>query len=79
MKKLIGFILAISVLLIMSAVTVSAEKIDSGTCGENLIWELDDSGILTINGTGDMEDYYFDVHSPWYNNERIKVLYLLKV
>ena len=27
-----------------------------GTCGENLIWELE-NGVLTISGTGDMMDY----------------------
>lgn len=25
---------------------------DSGTCGENLTWALDDNGTLTISGTG---------------------------
>ncbi|MDE6797136.1 MAG: leucine-rich repeat protein [Ruminococcus sp.] len=35
----------------------SSETVKSGTCGENLTWVLDDKGILTISGTGDMEDY----------------------
>ena len=30
----------------------------SGQCGENLTWQLDDGGTLTISGTGDMDDYY---------------------
>lgn len=29
----------------------------SGKCGENLDWTLDDNGVLTISGTGDMYDY----------------------
>lgn len=37
--------------------------IDSGTCGENLTWELTYGGTLTISGTGNMKDYYFD--APW--------------
>ncbi len=36
-----------------------------GTCGENLTWVLDQNGVLTITGTGRMEDY--DTGSaPWY-------------
>ena len=29
----------------------------SGTCGDNLTWTLDDTGTLTISGTGEMDDY----------------------
>lgn len=29
----------------------------SGKCGDNLTWELDGSGLLTISGTGRMYDY----------------------
>lgn len=28
----------------------------SGTCGEDLVWTLDDAGTLTISGTGEMEE-----------------------
>ena len=38
----------------------------SGTCGENLTWTLDESGTLTISGTGDMEDVTFSTNVPWY-------------
>ena len=31
--------------------------VESGTCGENLTWTLDEEGTLTISGTGAMEDY----------------------
>lgn len=34
--------------------------VDSGVCGENLTWTLNDSGVLTINGSGNMFDYTFD-------------------
>ena len=41
----------------------------SGTCGDNLTWTLDNSGTLTISGTGDMDDYTYDetgsCTSPW--------------
>ena len=38
---------------------------DSGSCGENLTWTLED-GVLTISGTGAMMDWtnYWD--TPWY-------------
>ncbi|MGN0479549.1 MAG: leucine-rich repeat protein, partial [Hominenteromicrobium sp.] len=38
----------------------------SGTCGENLTWVLDEDGVLTISGTGRMED--FDIYfAPWHS------------
>lgn len=43
--------------------------IASGTCGENLTWELDNDGVLTISGEGAMDDYEqsYIFSSPWYN------------
>ena len=38
----------------------------TGTCGANLRWTLS-NGTLTISGTGAMEDYYYNVVSPWYD------------
>lgn len=38
----------------------------SGTCGKNLTWSLDvESGVLTISGTGAMEDYGIASSAPW--------------
>ena len=37
----------------------------SGTCGPDLRWSLNSSGILTISGTGDMYDYAKDNYAPW--------------
>ncbi|MBQ3252696.1 MAG: leucine-rich repeat protein, partial [Oscillospiraceae bacterium] len=39
----------------------------SGTCGDNLTWTLDADGVLTISGTGPMDDYvwYSDGETPW--------------
>lgn len=36
----------------------------SGSCGENMTWELDEEGTLTIAGTGMMDDYV-DHQAPW--------------
>ncbi len=51
--------LAFAVTVTASAATVTA----SGTCGENLTWELTDDGTLTISGIGDMTDIYYDISS----------------
>lgn len=37
----------------------------SGTCGENLTWELDCAGVLTISGTGAMSPWKFYSDVPW--------------
>lgn len=47
-----------------------AEETNSGTCGENLTWSLDNDGIFTIRGEGDMED---DV-SQWFELNISKVI-----
>ena len=40
----------------------------SGTCGANVTWELDEEGVLTITGTGDMSDYTdTESNMPWYD------------
>ncbi len=44
-----------------------AAIIDSGTCGENLTWTLDENGKLTISGTGEMEDFGRSNYTPWYS------------
>jgi hypothetical protein len=38
--------------------------VDSGICGDNLTWTLDENGTLTISGTGDMTDYA-KKSAPW--------------
>ena len=44
----------------------------TGVCGENLTWELDYFGNLTIKGTGDMYNYVVSYSenypAPWYND-----------
>lgn len=37
----------------------------SGTCGENLTWAIDESGTMTISGTGDMPEWYGSFEPPW--------------
>ncbi len=53
--------------------TQAAEEIASGTCGENLTWVLDDTGVLTISGTGEMVDYDFST-IPWADSDVVSVI-----
>ena len=64
MKKLLvfalSFLLAVGVLP-LTALTAHAVIVDSGVCGaegdgSNLIWTLDDAGMLTISGKGEMKE-----------------------
>ena len=67
MKKVILPLLLALVLLFCSALAESSEGIGatSGTCGENLTWSLDEDGVLTISGAGDMADYTDSAPTPW--------------
>ena len=38
-----------------------AAVISNGEYGENIYWELEDTGVLTISGTGEMPDLAFAV------------------
>jgi hypothetical protein len=42
----------------------------TGTCGENINWTLNESGKLTISGTGEMYDYTTDSEVPWFEFQR---------
>ena len=39
----------------------------SGSCGDNVHWVLDDGGILTVSGTGPMDDYWDWNLTPWFS------------
>ena len=59
-KKTLSLILAL--LMVFSLLPVSAlaaNTVQSGSCGDNMTWKLDDAGVLTITGTGEMTE------SPW--------------
>ena len=58
---------------IQNSIQVSAEEVStatSGTCGDNLTWELDGEGTFTISGSGEMKDY--EVVSPFCGRTDIK-------
>ena len=68
-RKVIGMLLVFCMCVsLLAGVTVPASAATSGTCGTNLTWNLDGNGVLTISGTGAMEDYEFYSAVPWCNN-----------
>ncbi len=76
MKKRLIWILAAAMLFAcLFAVHVSAgTTVTEGTCGadgDNLIWTLDNSGVLTIRGTGAMAAYTGTSSVPWYSYSNI--------
>ena len=66
-NKLLSFGIILCMLFSMAIMPAHAAIVDSGTCGENLTWTLDDEGTLTISGTGDMTDYSYPDYVPWYS------------
>lgn len=41
------------------------EIVAAGVCNRFVYWKLNAKGLLTIYGSGDMEDYDYNRHSPW--------------
>ena len=39
----------------------------SSYCGDNVNWTLDENGVLTVYGTGDMYNYEEGCYAPWEN------------
>jgi len=75
MRKLFT-LLPVLVLLVVCAALLPTDvrAAGSGTCGDNLTWTLDDAGVLTISGTGDMKDYssYAGLQHPFYSYGAVK-------
>ncbi len=63
LKKITSVMLLICILIsiIPGNIVLAAQ---SGTCGKNLKWRLNNSGVLHISGTGDMSDYRH-TDAPW--------------
>lgn len=66
MKKLIIVSLLTLVLVLGLSAGAMAYTVASGDCGEHVTWTLDDEGLLTISGSGDMADYTGE-DMPWYD------------
>ena len=79
-KRFLSAAIAIIILIGLSPVnsfkiksSAAEETTLSGTCGKNVTYSLNENtGVLTISGTGKMADYSDDSHSPFYKNKKIK-------
>ena len=69
-KRTVALLLASVMVFLMipfSVLPIAAEEYE-GTCGDNLTWSLDtDTGVLTISGTGEMQNYSSGT-TPWYGH-----------
>lgn len=70
MKRIVMAVLSVCLLtacLFLTSNEAQAATTASGTCGTNLTWTLDDTGTLTISGSGFMTDYTYSSKAPWYS------------
>lgn len=67
-KILIILIAACTMLFAFGMINASAAIVDSGSCGNNLTWTLDDSETLVITGSGNMYNWTNCRYVPWYSN-----------
>ena len=65
MKRIWVLLLTALFLNIYSTAWAEEKIVDSGSCGENVTWTLNGSGLLTISGSGAMADYSSDEPAPW--------------
>ena len=65
-KRFLSMILCLSMVLSLFAFApINASAAESGKCGDNVTWYLDDNGTLTISGTGDMWKQTTEVWTRW--------------
>lgn len=67
-KLILTLVIVTACILLFSVLSVSATT--SGNCGDNVTWTLDDSGTLTISGSGDMTNWSYGSYAPWYSNRK---------
>ncbi len=72
MKRNLALTALIAAILLVLVLPACAAA-ETGTCGENLTWTLDDDGLLTISGTGEMTS------APWRTAENAGAEKILSV
>ena len=65
-KQFVASLLCIVFVCLLVPVSASG-VVKSGSCGDNLTWEISSDHILTIRGSGNMYDY--DINSPPWKSE----------
>lgn len=71
MKRIISVILTLALALSLAPAVLAADVVASGSCGDNITWELDSDGTLRISGYGPMYDYEWYAGGPW-NNQSVE-------
>jgi len=68
LKRIFACVLAVFLLAAwIPAAANAAGIVTGGSCGDDLNWTLDTDGLLTISGTGPMDDWSLLRHeTPWY-------------
>ena len=64
-KALSLMLVLLMVFSLLPASAFAANVVQSGSCEENLTWTLDDEGVLTITGTGEMSEIPEDATVHW--------------
>lgn len=57
----------------LSGLRLCAENL-SGNCGKNITWALDDDGVLTLTGQGDMPNFFKNDSIPWQGKNVVSVI-----
>ena len=87
-KKIISLFLSLSVIFSATAAMADVQRFDltddddvvytavpdSGRCGDDMVWDLDADGLLTISGSGSMHEYYEQSDVPWFSNNNSKAI-----
>lgn len=71
MKRTVSVILALALALSLTPAVLAADVVASGSCGDNITWELDSDGTLRLDGYGPMYDYEWYAGGPW-NNQSVE-------
>ena len=62
MRKILRWVLCLSVMVLAFGCAVASAE-SNGTCGVNVVWTLDDDGLLTIRGTGSIDNHPWDANA----------------
>lgn len=68
MIKRIVCLIAIFAAVMGLTISINALTVGSGSCGKDggsLRWSLSDNGVLTISGSGEMQDFGIENEAPW--------------
>ncbi|MBQ8209567.1 MAG: leucine-rich repeat domain-containing protein [Clostridia bacterium] len=72
-KKLLTIILAVLMIATTIPVAFAADIVESGNCGTNVTWTLDDKGTFTVKGSGNMTAFARQSDVPWYSTYRTSI------